>query len=166
MLIFSYGPPPYYGQVDIYDLSSGTPVWLKKVTNFMPIGLSGAGDGNWVYANDIEIDHSNPAEEKCRVVIVGHNAAPTGGQAVIKMDTDGNVIDIWYNTNAYNEHRFFTSCAINPLYTDPDGSYLTCNEFFVYITGDQFYTFKQPAGWRSFLPSLNRVCYNSGCVSK
>ena len=69
------------------------------------------------------------------------------GQAVVKLDTVGNKLDNWWNPNAQTEHRLFTSCAINPVIDDPDGSYLTCNEFFVYITGNQFCTFKMPAGW-------------------
>jgi hypothetical protein len=150
MLIYSYGTN-YLGALDIYDLSSGTPVWVKKVTNIFLSsqigGLNGAANGNWLYSDDIEIDHSNPVAESCRIVVIGHNNAQGYGQAVVKLDEDGNKLDTWWNPSANSEHRLFTSCAINPVYDDPDGSYLTCNEFFVYITGNQFYTFKMPTGW-------------------
>jgi hypothetical protein len=149
LFVFSFGPVPYNGRIDCYDISSGAAIHdaAHSKTNFLPSGVGAHGHYNWRKAGDIEIDHSNPVYEHCRMFICIRHYW-TIGESFLKMDTNGNLIDTYTNANANNDGTMYYSAAINPVADDPDGDYLTCIEDNSYGRVPwHFHTYKVPTGW-------------------
>ncbi len=152
LLVFSQDAHPYKGRITCYDLSTGTPVHdpAHSVSGFLPQTIGAHGYGNWRMACDIEIDHSNPDAEYCRVLIMERCQPWAAGTAFVKMDTDGNVIDTYQNPGAYPDAQYYSS-AINPNAQDPDGVFLVCVEDNSWGTPPsypgEYHVYATPPGW-------------------
>jgi len=78
--------------VAFYDISSGVPVYEMIMQDPIPGNLGFWSFGGRIMCVDIEIDHSDPALESCRVYLNGRTWY-SNGQCTIKMDIDGNILD-------------------------------------------------------------------------
>ena len=152
LLVFSQDAHPYAGRITCYDLSGITPVYDPdhSVSGFLPQVIGAHGYGDWRMACDIEIDHSNPDYENCRVIIMERCQPWAQGNAFVKMDTDGNVIDTWENPGGYPDEQYY-SVAINPFAPDPNRMYLACVEDNSWGTPPsypgEYHIYEMPTGW-------------------
>ena len=85
------------GKLFAYDLSSGTPVFdpVHSVSGFFPEGMALNQAGDWLNAADIEIDHSDPTRENCRMLLMSRTWYPPHyGNEFVKMSTDSGRFSI------------------------------------------------------------------------
>lgn len=138
------------GKLFCYDLSSGKPVFdpTRSVSNFFPalLGLNAAS--HWLNAADIEIDHSDPNHESCRMILYARLYWEYG-MAFVKMDTDGNVLDVYQDVNANSLDRMFYGFAINRNPADPDKLYVvgTDDSSFGGSANGDYNVYKMPPNW-------------------
>jgi hypothetical protein len=147
VMVYSYGTS-YRGRIDAYDTTSSPTVRLFFSDNLLPASVGSHAFYNWRTAGDIEIDHTDLAHEYCRVLISARNYW-TVGESFSKIDTGGNVIDQWLNSNADAEDRFFWTHAFNTNASDPDGVYMVATEDLSSFGGNpaKYHVFEMPAGW-------------------
>jgi len=128
------------GLVLYYDISSGTPVWDRSLDAFLPYTLYNAQYGNyWFYGSDIEVDHSSSSDEFCRVLVMAANST---GATFVKLDVDGNILDI-RNTDSTTER--FNAIAIYPFDSGVNGSCIVGNRLSTY---NMYYrTYLAPSDW-------------------
>jgi len=147
LLIINQGSYPWKGQIYAYDISSGTPVFSYVVNNIFDETIGAHAYSHWRHAVDIEIDHSAPCLEYCRVVAMARLQPWGEGTRFVKLDTDGNKLDSYKLPDGYPLHDYY-SIAIQPDPDDPDGAFLTCNRehFFGSVVTDMD-TYEVPTGW-------------------
>ncbi|HEX9744979.1 MAG TPA: hypothetical protein VGB30_06085 [bacterium] len=147
LMVWSYGGS-LKGRIDTFDLSPGTPVHINTTENILSHNVGAHGAYNWRAAGDIEIDHSDPDSEHCRILVSARNTW-LYGQTFVKVDSDGSVIDEWNNPDADDEDRYFWTHGLlnHPDY--PDETFMVATEDFSLYGGtpSHFHTFEMPDGW-------------------
>jgi hypothetical protein len=147
LIIMNQGNYPWRGLAVCYDLSTGVPVYDWSLDQFLPEIIGAHGYSHWRHAVDIEIDHSAPCLEYCRIVVMERCQPWSAGTAFVKIDSDGNELDEYSFPSGYPLQQFY-SIAINPNVEDEDGAYMTCNsDHFFGSTPDMFWTYEVPTGW-------------------
>ena len=147
LLLFGQGDYPWKGEIIFYDISTGIPVKVNKIEQFLPVMIGSHGYGDFRASCDIEIDHSVPELEYCRVAIMERCQPWEQGSAFLKMDLDGNILDTYHFPDGYSTRQFFT-IAIQPNPDHPDGTFLACQRDASYDGNQWEYdVYATPDGW-------------------
>ncbi len=140
LLLVIRDEPPRKGRLICYDISTGIPEHEYSLSQFLPASTVNYAMEHFSFGCDIEIDHSTPSLEYCRVLIMEQILADTR-TVFVKMDVDGNILDI----GDYADQIYF-SIAINPVSDDPDGPFLVGN-WNEGLNSKRFDVYATPPGW-------------------
>jgi hypothetical protein len=147
LLLFGQGEYQYKGQLVCYDVSSGIPAKEYTLDQFLPTMIGSHAYGYFRASCDIEIDHTVPELEHCRVAIMERCQPWQEGTAFLKMDVDGTILDTYQFPDGYSTRQFFT-ISIYPIAGDPDGTFLACQRDASYDGNQWEYdVYATPEGW-------------------
>jgi len=151
MFVFKNGTYPDKGELICFDLSSGLPTHdaFHSISDFLPnfiLTHTYIGTG-WNMAADIEIDHSDPNAEACRMIVMERCSPWEDGTAFVKMNTDGEVLLTLLLPDSYPDEQFH-SIGINPNVDDEDGTFLVgVRDHFYGGYPVNYHVYAVPEGW-------------------
>jgi hypothetical protein len=123
------------------------------VTGFFPDGMALNGAGHWLNAADIEIDHTDPTRENCRMMLMTRTWwSPHYGNTFVKMTTSGAVVDTFSEYDHNNPKnpipQMYYGIAINRDPANSMKSFLTCVEHSSFLGNARTYhTYAMPWDW-------------------
>jgi hypothetical protein len=151
LLLLEHSSNPDTGNMYNYDLSGGAPVLMPSLTQhqFLSSPLSESQIGHWQKAFDIEIDHSDPAFEKCRIVLARRSGSGwDDGSFFTKYDTDMNMLGEYHVPGTPSNDHLLETFSLCPNPDDPDGIFLTIHEGWLsHPDMDHFEVYAMPVGW-------------------
>jgi len=151
LILIEHSSYPWKGNMYNYDLSGGKPVLMPELTqhNFLSTPLSESQLGHWRKAFDIEIDHSDPAQEECRIMLARRSGSGwTDGSYFTKYDIDMNLLAEYHVQGTPTQDHLLESFALCKNPDDPDGIYLTIQEGWLSEPDmDAFEVYAMPADW-------------------
>ena len=151
LILIEHSSYPWKGNMYNYDLSGGQPVLMPELTqtNFLSSALSESQINHWRMAFDIEIDHSDPAQEECRIMLGRRSGSGwDDGSYFSKYDINMNLLAEYHVEGTVGQDHLLEAFTLCPNPDDPDGIFLTIQEGWLAEPNmDAFEVYAMPGDW-------------------
>jgi hypothetical protein len=151
LILIEHSSFPWKGNMYNYDLTNGAPELMPALTqmNFLSSALSESQIGHWRMAFDIEIDHSDPISEECRIMLARRSGSGwTDGSYLAKYDINMNKLAEYHIEGTATQDHLLETFALCKNPDDPDGIFLTIHEGWLSEPDmDAFEVYAMPTDW-------------------